>query len=325
MSKVETFLLESGGDNFTKSTPRPPVIGEENELHSNGGMSTRSSGSHKSHLSSKSHASNKSICSTRSDVNQSPAATPRRSNKDKSGTSLMSCSGTCLDDEDMAAPLGFEPEGSAANSPPFTENNTPPYSKWSENLNYLLEDSDGVQLFRRFLEDEGIGSSTIDFWFACQGLKKKPPEEITQIVKVIHKKYIKSDKLPCISSDTKQLICDRVQRKFSDQTVFDSAQIEVEREMRNKIYPLFLNSDLYVQYIRKEAESPKSSSASSGSSSTRPLSGAQSGPLPTVAEDKELNSSDINIPCTTWGPPPSGKYCGSRTSDHSRKGENVAK
>ncbi|XP_063055260.1 axin-1-like [Engraulis encrasicolus] len=73
----------------------------------------------------------------------SVAATPRRSDLD----------------------LGYEPEGSA--SP------TPPYLRWAESLHSLLDDEDGIQLFRAFLCQEDCGD-LLDFWFACSGFRKLP-------------------------------------------------------------------------------------------------------------------------------------------------------
>ncbi|XP_069124534.1 axin-1-like [Argopecten irradians] len=309
-SKVHQFLNESGGSNFTESAIRPPVYGEENELVSNGGVSTRSSGSHKSQLSNKSQTSSKSMGSNRGD---SPAVTPRRSNKDKSAHSM---SVSCIDDDDMA-PLGFEPEGSASSSPPFNENSTPSFMKWAENLNYLLEDLQGVEQFRNFLDQEGLGSYAVEFWFACQGLKKKDSgESIANVIRVIHKKYIKSDKLPCISEATKKDIHEKLQKRVNlNREIFDEAQTEVEQDMRNNTYPLFIKSDLYVQYVQKGGESPKSSNTSSGSI-TRPVS---VGPLPTLMEDQELQTNGTNLSSSVCGPPISGK-CSSRSSQGESSG-----
>ena len=178
--EVDRFLSDSM--RFSESAPRPPVPGEENELQSNGGLSTKSSGSHKTHSSGKSERSNKS---------RSPAATPRRSNLDRPGGSL-SCSDVKLNGEEDA-PLGFEPEGSAecGNTPPFTEtrDGTPPYSKWAESLRHLLEDSEGVKLFKKFLDTENC-SNTLDFWFACQGIKLVSPSDtvkVSNLVRLIYK------------------------------------------------------------------------------------------------------------------------------------------
>ncbi len=292
--EVQQYLNDTGG-NFTEMAPRPPVPGEENELQSNGGMSTRSSGSHKSHLSGKSHSSGKSATSHRSDVTHSPAATPRRSNLDKTGGSL-SCSETKLDVDDEIAPLGFEPEGSAANSPPFTENTTPAYLKWAENIKHLLDDGDGVKLFKQFLEQEQC-LNLLDFWFACKGHKlvaASDKERIVNLAKLIYKKYIKGDQLN-LKADTKKGIVDHLKKEQIDQSLFEGAQEEVESMMKNDSYPLFLKSDIYLQYVQNGGESPKTSNNSnnsSGSSSTRPLSG----PLPTLHEGEELKPEDLRRP-----------------------------
>lgn len=283
--EVHNFLNDSGG-NFTESAPRPPVPGEENELQSNGGNSTRSSGSHKSHISSKSHSSGKSHKSE-----HSPAATPRRSNLDRTHNPTNR-SNSNLDGDDANAPLGFEPEGSAASSPPFTENSTPQYLKWAENLNLLLDDSDGVKLFKEFLDQEHC-SNTLDFWFACRGLKMVPPKDNSKIIRLIrqiYKIFFKSDQLP-FKPETKRTVLDKINRKEYNQSIFDVAQKEVEELMQSETYPLFLKSDLYVQYVQAGGDSPKTSNNSnnsSGSNSVRPVSG----PLPTLQEDSVLRSED---------------------------------
>lgn len=290
-SKVFEFLIDSGGNNFTESAPRPPVPGEENELQSNGGMSTRSSGSHRSN---KSHCSSKSAASTKGDVSHSPAATPRKSNLEK-GDALSTSTHQQVFDEDVEAPLGFEPEGSVAYSPPYSENSTPPHLKWAENLNHLLADSEGVALFKDFLEQEQGGADELQFWFACQGLKQKADTgDVTSIVKVIYKSYVRVDKVKCISKETKKEITDKITQKVKiDQCIFDAAQAEVESHLRTVSYAAFLNSDLYVQYVNNYADSPKSSH-SSGSNSARPVS--QSGLLPVLHEDKELAAEDFPQP-----------------------------
>ena len=62
--------------------------------------------------------------------------------------------------------------------------------------------------------------------------------------------------------------------------------------MQVDAYPLFLKSDIYVQYVQAGGESPKTagSNNSSGSNSVRPMS---SGPLPTLHEGEELSQEDI--------------------------------
>merc|ERR1719422_2832680 len=69
---------------------------------------------------------------------------------------------------------GFEPEGSADVTPPFSESNsansTPAYMKWAENLHNLLSDPDGVELYKNYLKTENVGE-LLDFWLPARGLK----------------------------------------------------------------------------------------------------------------------------------------------------------
>ena len=63
---------------------------------------------------------------------------------------------------------GFEPEGSADVTPPFSESNSansgPAYLKWAENLHNLLSDPDGVELYKTYMKNENVGE-LLDFWF----------------------------------------------------------------------------------------------------------------------------------------------------------------
>ena len=56
------------------------------------------------------------------------------------------------------APLGFEPEGSCSNNDngsrsPSHEGtrSPPPYLQWAKNLDFLLQDPEGVELFKTYV------------------------------------------------------------------------------------------------------------------------------------------------------------------------------
>lgn len=99
--------------------------------------------------------------------------------------------------ESPPAPCGYEPEGSCrSNSRSSSKNctsseNSPPPAclKWANSLHSLLQDPDGVKLFHQYLESEGQHhADTLDFWFACEGLRKQTAtEKIHQLVKVIYR------------------------------------------------------------------------------------------------------------------------------------------
>lgn len=293
---VQDFISSvQGGRAFGKTHPRPPVLGEENEKSS---ASTRSSGSYRSHISSKSFSSSgKSGSSHRSDTShksQSPSGTPRKSNLDKTLTnSLMNRSESITNCDDTNAPLGFEPEGSVDSSPLFTEGSPPAYVKWAESLEHLFADKEGVYLFRHFLTQEHC-VETVNFHFACNGIKlyKKPAEldTIANANKSIYRKFIKSETLR-LNPNTKRKIAQRLRKDPYDQTIFDEAKEEVEDQIRRDTYPLFLKSDIYLEYIQCGGESPKTSNNSSSSDSCRPPFAM----LPTVHEGWELKSNNISI------------------------------
>lgn len=239
------FPLDLGGS-FTEDAPRPPVPGEEGEL-----------------VSTDPRPVSHGFYSGKSDMvrNETSTATPRRSDLD----------------------LGYEPEGSA--SP------TPPYLKWAESLHSLLDDQDGINLFRTFLKQEDC-ADLLDFWFACSGFRKLEPcvsneEKRLKLAKAIYKKYILDNNgivSRQIKPATKSFIKDCVMKLQIDPDMFDQAQTEIQCMIEDNTYPLFLKSDIYLEYTRTGGESPKIySDPSSGSGTGKGLPGY----LPTLNEDEE--------------------------------------
>ncbi|XP_033631057.1 axin-1-like [Asterias rubens] len=246
--QVYHYMADCGG-NFTENLPtsqRPPVPGEENET-----------------------VSTSSVSITKE---RSPSATPRRS-------TLMSAMKLGLGGrEEDEAPLGFEPEGSASV--------TPPYTRWTESLHALLSDEDGICLFKQFLVQEKAQDPLL-FWLATEGFKKKSADDPkrNELAKVIYKKFIKADGQQAvkISSTLRTNIAGMVRSSVFDESLFDPAQGEVEETIRESTYPSFLKSDIYVQYINNGGISPKSSECSSSGENSR-----VTGYLPTLPEDAEL-------------------------------------
>lgn len=245
ISDKRGYIADLGGS-FTEDAPRPPVPGEEGELVCSDGRQCSNLGFSSKNESLKCEAS---------------VATPRRPDLD----------------------LGYEPEGSA--SP------TPPYLKWAESLHSLLDDQDGIQLFRTFLKQEEC-ADMLDFWFACSGFRKLEAnegneEKKVKLAKAIYKKYILDNNgivSRQIKPATKSFIKDCVMKLHIDPAMFDQAQTEIQTMMEENTYPLFLKSDIYLEYTRTGGESPKLySDQSSVSGNGKGLSGY----LPTLNEDEE--------------------------------------
>ncbi|XP_020287994.1 axin isoform X2 [Pseudomyrmex gracilis] len=231
---------------FNENSPRPPVPGEE-------------TGSYVSRIRP-----------------QSPALTPRRS-------SFATPQAT--DGYDVSAPLGFEPEGCCGTT--TMESDSPPaYARWARNLHSLLEDPVGLELFKKYLDQEGH-VDPLNFWFACEGLKEqKDTEKISQLVRLIHRRFFLRSHLS-IPEEVMKEADRRVKEGRTDQKVFDIVQLEVERLIKETTYPNFLQSDLYLQYVQS-CQNPDSGGCPSSGSGSREMS-ISCGPslLPTVHEDSE--------------------------------------
>lgn len=207
------------------------------------------------------------------------------------------------------APLGFEPEGRCSNDhgscSPFNEGtrSPPPYLQWAKNLFCLLEDGEGVTLFKRYLERQGkVHADALDFWFACEGLKKKTNnQEFVQYAKAIWKWY---KPVLHIKEELRSEVTSRLRgHRMIYRGVFDDVQAEVADRIKTTTYPNFLESDIYIDYVRRMQQDPcssyDSSSGSSSSSTGRELAlcGGQSF-LPTLHEDEVLDVMPEPLPLT---------------------------
>lgn len=208
---------------------------------------------------------------------QSPALTPRRS----SFATPHASSGDC----DASAPLGFEPEGCCGTT--TMEGNSPPaYARWARNLHSLLEDPVGLELFKRYLDQEGH-LDPLNFWFACEGLKEqKDIEKISQLVKLIYRRFFLKSQLT-IPEDVMKEADRRVKEGRADQKVFDIVQLEVERLINETTYPNFLQSDVYLHYVQSCQNTDSGGCPSSGSGSREMSISCGPSLLPTVHEDSE--------------------------------------
>lgn len=297
---------------FREDSPRPPVPGEEDKPASVG-KALPSSGRNLCRESQDSvrTAPVSSSCLGNSSCCQLPVVTPRKchyqTKSENYGKAGGISSSVIADFDEGSAPLGFEPEGSSIKSPPFTESYTyvATHAKLSEGLSLLLEDVEGIRLFRQFVNDQ-LGSSAMEFWLACRGLKKmfvelqsaNNPDKVKNLAKVIFKKFVKSSKLD-LKPDLKLSVSEKLKKDEICESIFDDALADVEIALANVIYPQFLNCEAYIQYIQSKGgggrgggagESPPTqSSNSSECSSIRPMSTL----LPTLHEEEELKSEDI--------------------------------
>lgn len=297
--EIRQYLDNSGGNNFTESTQRPPVgPGEDNELHSNGGHSNKSSSSHKSQTSNRSSGSTNG------------GATPRRSQKPAklpptaaSGSTVPAAVGAAVaavqepgksGGEEADAPLGFEPEGSVDEKAAFTESSSPAYLKWNESLEKLLEDPDGVNLFKTFLTQEN-SVNLFEFYFAWKCLRNLNEEtnaNVNSLVKAMYKAFFKGEKkLPFITNETKEKISKQISTKQDPKNTFNAIKDQVFDILNREFYVPFFKSSVYQQYVQSMESSPKESSVHSSDSAGGQPIGLM---LPTLHEDSELDLNQLS-------------------------------
>ncbi|KAK9737109.1 Axin beta-catenin binding motif [Popillia japonica] len=267
LKETTTYIEDKGA--FDHNSPRPPVPGEE-RAHS------------------------------KSDWNQMEWNRPRV-------TSSLARKGY-----EPCIPMGFEPEGNCKSSSRSTsrhdrliENRSPdnpsplPCLQWAKSLYNLLEDPDGVELFKKYLQSEGRHhADALDFWFACEGLRKQSePERVQQLIKAIYRRFVSA--LP-IADELRREVGKAVKTSpLSESSValFDEAQLQIETLINNTTYPNFLKSDMYLHYVQSvhnpngsNSDFSSESSSSSSSVSTRELANlaAGIGPLPIIHEDMEF-------------------------------------
>lgn len=200
----------------------------------------------------------------------------------------------------------------------------PAYYRWADKLTNLLEDADGAELFKRFVELEGEEhSSRLKFYFACEGLKQlSDPEKVTQTIGAIYRRFLKrvprESKLYCNDQIRNMIKAGLKNELILTPDIFDQMQSDVAAIISTTTYPNFLQSDLYIQYVQNmqfgsgsgsggascislpigvPAAGPSSTvpgalSSMTSSSSTSELISHSSSALPTLHEDSELVNAD---------------------------------
>lgn len=132
---------------------------------------------------------------------------------------------------------------------------SPSCLKWARTLSSLLEDREGVELFKKYVESEGgIHSDRLNFYFACEGLKQQSdPEKVKQIIGAIYR-FLKKSELP-VPEDTRRTVKAGLKDEIIlTPDVYDQMQHDVERIINETTYPNFLQSEMYLQYVQQATQ-----------------------------------------------------------------------
>lgn len=172
-----------------------------------------------------------------------------------------------IDDNRQTPPtIGSSTPSSIAND------ETPQIDRWSRDFRSLIDDRDGVNLFRQYTAEAGL-DYMLNFYFACIGLKSTEIDVATKhrLISVIFKRFILNPKILELSERCQQYLLDayKNQRKCSessssldsnrqqhqsqplDENTFNEAFIEIETRLSGAIYQNFLKSRIFLEYINK--------------------------------------------------------------------------
>ncbi|KMZ06757.1 Axn [Drosophila simulans] len=178
-----------------------------------------------------------------------------------------------------------------------SKNSSPSYLNWARTLNHLLEDRDGVELFKKYVEEEAPAyNDHLNFYFACEGLKQQTdPEKIKQIIGAIYR-FLRKSQLSITDDLRAQIKAIKTNPEIPlSPHIFDPMQRHVEVTIRDNIYPTFLCSEMYILYIQQMSAQQErctssgatgSGSAGSSGSGGSSLAGACALP-PTTASGKQ--------------------------------------
>lgn len=133
---------------------------------------------------------------------------------------------------------------------------SPSCLKWARTLGSLLEDREGVELFKRYVESEGgIHSDRLNFYFACEGLKQQSdPEKVKQIIGAIYR-FLKKSELHVPEDIRRTVKAGLKDEIILTPDVYDQMQHDVERIINETTYPNFLQSEMYLQYVQQAQQS----------------------------------------------------------------------
>ncbi|XP_055337774.1 uncharacterized protein LOC129587858 [Paramacrobiotus metropolitanus] len=148
---------------------------------------------------------------------------------------------------------------------------TPPWRKWSQKLQNLMDDPTGMDVFFDYLQKEGA-DNVLYLYLACDGLKKQSQQNHVRLVNSMYVKFIQADGGLWLLPETRNRF-DQVFRSSGDlrfaekMSLFETAQDEAWKVLEEQLYPNFMQSQKYSQYINEQEERYGLDGASQTSSS----------------------------------------------------------
>lgn len=170
----------------------------------------------------------------------------------------------------------------ASSSSSSRSSSSPPCLKWARNLSNLLQDGDGNQLFKQFVEQEGgIHKDRLDFYFAVEGLKQLSADvhrpqgqenlggekKVQRVIQAIFR-FLKHKQLQVPENVRKNWAARKDSTVLIPPNIFDQMQQDVARDINETTYRSFLQSEMYIQYVQNYTKAIDRGQAQTGSVAT---------------------------------------------------------
>jgi axin 1 len=187
-------------------------------------------------------------------------------------------------------------------------NSSPSCLKWARTLSSLLEDRDGVELFKKYVESEGgIHNDRLNFYFACEGLKQHTDyEKVKQFIGAIYR-FLKKSELHVPEDIRRNVKAGLKDEIILTPNVYDQMQQDVEKIINETTYPNFLQSEMYLQHVQQATQSAiersqlshasitsTTTATSSSISETSSMFLSRSSTLPTLMEENDGSVADAS-------------------------------
>ena len=153
-----------------------------------------------------------------------------------------------------------------------------PQERWAMSLGCLLEDRDGVDAFRKYLDEfDQRGAHFLKMWLVFNGLDKQYAEKKTHspdqlvgwLIKVTEKllqTFFPEGNSAAFHGQQIRSLAERLQRTRSPaesfkiaeslKRAFDASQMEVKNTLDSNQYRNFINSKVYQEYSGRFSEEP---------------------------------------------------------------------
>ncbi|XP_062437646.1 regulator of G-protein signaling 21 [Rhea pennata] len=125
---------------------------------------------------------------------------------------------------------------------------------WSQSVDTLLANKDGLAAFRAFLKSE-FSEENIEFWLACEDFKKTTSSaKIASKAQKIYSDFIQADAPKEINIDYHTR--NHISQSISEPSLscFDDAQRLVYGLMAKDSFPRFLRSEEYKELVNKQQD-----------------------------------------------------------------------